>query len=243
MISNFTHSGSVIYSQLERAAVLGQPCFAILFDPEELRVQDLEKEIEALPDHTTHLFVGGSTATAVQTQLAVRELKKHSGLPVVLFPGDHNQITAEADALLFLSLISGENPEYLIRQQIKSVDKLKNSALEIIPTGYILIDGGAKTAVQRVSKTQPLAQEDPDHIVAVALAGQYSGKKLIYLEAGSGAKTPVSAEIIKAVKQAIHIPLIVGGGIRTREQLERAYSAGADLIVVGTAFENGNFRI
>lgn len=243
MISNFTHSGSVIYSQLERAAVLGQRCFAILFDPEELRVQDLEKQIEALPDHTTHLFVGGSTATAAQTQLAVRELKKKTGLPVILFPGDYNQITAEADALLFLSLISGENPEYLIRQQIKSVDKLKNSALEIIPTGYILIDGGVETAVQRVSRTQPIPQEHVEEIVNTALAGQYSGKKLIYLEAGSGAKTPVSAEIIKAVKEAIHIPLIVGGGIKTREQMEVAYKAGADLVVVGTAFENGNFRI
>ncbi|MAW96784.1 MULTISPECIES: geranylgeranylglyceryl/heptaprenylglyceryl phosphate synthase [unclassified Leeuwenhoekiella] len=242
MISNFTHSESVIYSQIEQAAAIGQRCFAILFDPEEVTEEALIKQIEDLPDYTTHLFVGGSTATEAQTQLTVREIKKKTDLPVVLFPGDHNQITAEADALLFLSLISGENPEYLIRQQIKSVQKLKDSTLEIIPTGYILIDGGVETAVQRVSKTEPLAQDDIEHIVAVALAGQYSGKKLLYLEAGSGAVNPVSVAVIKAVKQYISIPLIVGGGIRTREQLQRAYEAGADLVVVGTAFENGNFR-
>ncbi len=243
MIHNFTHSERAFYSEMERTADLKQPGFAILIDPEEVHLINLQEYVKAVPEYTTHLFVGGSTATAEQTKWCVAELKKNTNLPVVLFPGDHSQITPDADALLFLSLISGENPEYLIRQQIKSVEKLKNAALEIIPTGYILVDGGTESAVQRVSKTQPLAQEDPARIVAVALAGQYSGKKLIYLEAGSGAKKPVSTEIIKAVKEVINIPLIVGGGIRTREQLERAYEAGADLVVVGTAFENGNFRI
>ncbi|MFO7719432.1 MAG: geranylgeranylglyceryl/heptaprenylglyceryl phosphate synthase, partial [Gillisia sp.] len=161
--------------------------------------------------------------------------------PVVLFPGDHTQITELADALLFLSLISGRNPEYLIEQQVKSVEKLRNSSLEIIPTGYILIDGGTNCAVHRVSNTRPIPQFEIETIVNTALAGQYSGKKLIYLEAGSGALISVSEEIISAVKKAIDIPLIVGGGIRSKQHLKRSYEAGADMVVIGTAFENGEY--
>ena len=136
-----------------------------------------------------------------------------------------------------MSLISGRNPEYLIEQQIKSVPRLKNVNLEIIPTGYILIDGNTPTTVQQISQTSPIAQDDTELIVNTALAGQYSGKLLIYLEAGSGAATPVSSSAIKSVKRALKIPLIVGGGIRTIEQLENAYLSGADLVVIGTAFE------
>jgi len=159
-----------------------------------------------------------------------------------LFPGDYRQITAAADGILFLSLLSGENPEYLIRQQIQSVGKLRASALEIIPTGYILIDGGKQTTVERVSQTQAIPQELVQRVVDTALAGEYSGKKLIYLEAGSGALNPVSSEIIQAVKEAISIPPIVGGGIRNPSKLQEIYNAGADLVVVGTAFEQGDFQ-
>ncbi|MEN8187574.1 MAG: geranylgeranylglyceryl/heptaprenylglyceryl phosphate synthase, partial [Bacteroidota bacterium] len=157
-----------------------------------------------------------------------------------LFPGDYTQITDEADAILFLSLLSGRNPEYLIEQQVKSVPFLQKSNLEIIPTGYILVDGGVETAVQKVSKTQPISQENKEDIMQTACAGMYLGNKLIYLEAGSGARDPVKPEIIKSVSQSLDIPLIVGGGIRNQKQLNEAYEKGADLVVIGTAFEENN---
>jgi phosphoglycerol geranylgeranyltransferase len=215
---------------------------AVLIDPDKFDEGNVASFLNNLPANATFIFVGGSTVEQHVTSLVAQRIKAYTNLPVVLFPGDYSQITEEADALLFLSLISGRNPEYLIEQQIKSVAQLRNSSLEIIPTGYILIDGGTESAVQRVSKTTPISQEDVELIVNTALAGQYSGKKLIYLEAGSGAKTPISDEIIREVKNAITIPLIVGGGIRSSIQLEKAYSAGADIVVVGTAFEQNNFK-
>jgi putative glycerol-1-phosphate prenyltransferase len=133
--------------------------------------------------------------------------------------------------------MSGRNPEYLVEQQIKSVKFLRKSSLEIIPTGYILIEGGVETSVQKVSKTKPIPQKNIDEIVNTALAGQFLGKQLIYLEAGSGAKIPVNLKIIDAVTRPLKIPLFVGGGIKTKKQLENAYKNGADLVVIGTAFE------
>ena len=213
---------------------------AILIDPEKFEVEKAADFLRKLPKETTHLFVGGSTVEAGQTQISVDCLKKESSLPVILFPGDHLQICEEADALLFLSLLSGRNPEYLIGQQIKAVKKLKTSKLEIIPTGYLLIDGGRESAVERVSKTPPIAQAQVELIVETALAAQYLGKKLIYLEAGSGAAYPVSVEIISAVKNAVNLPVIVGGGIRSEQQKEQALKAGADMLVMGTYFEKNN---
>jgi putative glycerol-1-phosphate prenyltransferase len=187
---------------------------------------------------TTHIFVGGSTDDENQTENVVAAVKKATNLPVILFPGDVSQISQKADGILFLSLLSGRNPEYLIEQQIKAAPFLKNSALEILPTGYILIDGQKETATQKVSNTKPIVQTDLELILNTALAGEFSGKKLIYLEAGSGATVPVEASIITLVKKNINIPLIVGGGIRTKTQLNSAFNAGADLVVIGTAFEN-----
>jgi len=171
------------------------------------------------------------------TKEVVLTLKERTPLPIFIFPGDVNQISFNADALLFLSLLSGNNPEYLIGQQIKAAAKLKNQPLEIISTGYILIDGGNKSAVASVTNTSPLLQNNIKLIVNTALAGQLMGAKLVYLEAGSGAKTPVSIEIITEVKKVLGIPLIVGGGIRTETQKENAYNAGADMVVMGTVFE------
>lgn len=232
-----------IFEDLNKAAAAGIKSLAVLIDPEKFNEAEAGSFLKKLPAGITHVFIGGSTAEAAKTRSTVNRIKSVTDLPVVLFPGDHTQISEEADALLFLSLISGRNPEYLIEQQVKSVSKLRYSELEIIPTGYILIDGGRECAVQRVSATQPLPQEDVETIVNTALAGQFSGKKLIYLEAGSGAHFPVSEGIISAVKEAIDIPLIVGGGIRQQEQLTKMYDAGADMAVIGTAFENGNFGL
>ena len=228
--------------EIQQAAYENRKLLAVLIDPDKFDESKVSEFLRKIPDLTTHIFVGGSTVTEGRTCEVVKALKNLCGLPIILFPGDHSQISAHADALLFLSLISGRNPEFLIEQQVRSVEKIKNTRLEIIPTGYILINGGRETSVQKVSNTIPLAQDNIQQIVNTALAGQYSGKKLIYLEAGSGARFPVSSEIIQAVKEVLEIPVIVGGGIRSTEQLQLAYNAGADLVVIGTAFENGSFQ-
>lgn len=230
-----------IFLRFQEAAANNSRFLAVLIDPEKFNDEEAGDFFQAVSTRVTHVFVGGSTAGALETQKTIEAIKENSPLPVIIFPGDHSQISSMADGVLFLSLISGRNPEYLIEQQVKSVKYLRQTSLEVIPTGYILIDGGKKCAVQMVSNTQPLAQDQIETIVDTAQAGEYSGKKLIYLEAGSGAKFPVSSRIITAVKEVLTIPLIVGGGIKSREQLEAAYAAGADMVVIGTAFENGDY--
>ena len=232
---------SSIYNKFTQAAFSGKKLLSVLIDPDKFEERSAEIFLLNLPENLTHIFVGGSTVELNKTETTVEAIKEKTNLPVILFPGDHSQITKSADGILFLSLISGRNPEFLIEQQVKSVSQLRNSKLEIIPTGYILIEGGNKSAVQRVSNTKPIPQTEVETIVNTALAGQFSGKKLIYLEAGSGAEVSISEEIISAVRAAINIPLIVGGGIRTTQQLRRTYEAGADIVVIGTAFENGEF--
>ena len=228
--------------EIQQAAYENRKLLAVLIDPDKFDENSASEFIQKLPKETTHIFVGGSTVEEGRTCEVVKAFKSLCGLPIILFPGDHNQISSHADVLLFLSLISGRNPEFLIEQQVRSVEKIRNTNLEIIPTGYILIDGGRETSVQKVSNTVPLAQSNIQQIVNTALAGQYSGKKLIYLEAGSGANYPVSSEIISSVKNELNIPVIVGGGIRSTRNLQKAYDAGADLVVIGTAFENGSFQ-
>ncbi|MDY7394789.1 geranylgeranylglyceryl/heptaprenylglyceryl phosphate synthase [Aureibaculum sp. 2210JD6-5] len=229
-----------IYQYINDDIQKGKKLLAILLDPDKVQLQNISTLSKKFNKRADLIFVGGSTVQNGLTEKLVEALKKETQLPIILFPGDYTQITYKADALLFLSLLSGDNPEYLIHQQVKSIPKLKNSSLEIIPTGYILIDGGVETSVQKVSNTKPISQKNVELVVNTALAGQYAGKKLIYLEAGSGAKESVSEEIIKSVKTALNIPLIVGGGIRTKLQLNNAYNAGADLVVVGNAFEEDN---
>ncbi|WP_029034001.1 geranylgeranylglyceryl/heptaprenylglyceryl phosphate synthase [Salinimicrobium terrae] len=219
----------------------GQKLLAVLIDPEKFDPASAQKFLQKIPFLTTHIFIGGSTVTSEALENCTEAIKANTGLPIVLFPGDHRQISTKADALLFLSLLSGRNPDYLIEQQVRSVSFIRKTRLEIIPTAYLLIDGGKECAVQRASGTKPLRQEDVQLIVDTALAGKYSGKQLIYLEAGSGAEIPVAPSIISEVKRAVQIPVIVGGGIRSRSQFEAAYEAGADMIVIGTAFEKGDF--
>lgn len=226
---------------IQEASTKTEKLLAILLDPDKTALEKLP-EISARIDrlNANFIFVGGSFVENGITDLFVETIKKYSKLPVVLFPGDFSQLTNHADALLFLSLLSGRNPEYLIEQQIKSVPFLKNSPLEIIPTGYILIDGGTNSSVFKTSNTIPISQENISLAVDTAVAGMYKGKQLIYLEAGSGAKVPINSKLISEVKKHINIPLIVGGGIKTKVQLNNAYNSGADLVVVGTAFENNN---
>lgn len=227
-----------LYADILHAKEKGQKLLAVLIDPEKIKINEIHPFIKLVNSSiATHIFVGGSTDRNQQTDAVVAEIKKYTILPVILFPGDFSQVTTKADGILFLSLISGKNPEYLITQQVASVPSLKESDLEIIPTGYLLIDGGIETSVQRTSSTSPISQDDVQHILNTALAGQYMGKKLIYMEAGSGAKIPVHIDLIHKVSNELQVPLIVGGGIRSKEQLESAYNAGADMVVIGTAFE------
>ncbi|WP_310991436.1 geranylgeranylglyceryl/heptaprenylglyceryl phosphate synthase [Aequorivita marina] len=225
------------YSSFLKSIAEKQTQLAVLIDPDKFQVSKTKLFLNNIPKQTTHIFVGGSTVPKGETEETVKAIKKVTKLPVFLFPGDHSQITPFADVLLFLSLLSGRNAEYLVGQQIKSISKLKNSALEIIATGYILIDGGTDSAVSKVTNTQPLSQDNIETIVHTALAGQFMGAKVIYLEAGSGAKFPIHPEVISQVKNNINIPLIVGGGIKTELQKQTAYNAGADMIVMGTVFE------
>ena len=237
-----------IYQDILQAITQKQPLLAILIDPDkfpkdESAVHAFAKAyLEKIPITTTHIFTGGSTDATRKTEKVVSTIKNLTELPVLLFPGNHSQITKKADGILYLSLLSGRNPEYLIGQQVKGATATKESGLEVIPTGYVLIDGGSETAVQRVSETKPLSQYDIETIVATALAGQFLGKKVIYLEAGSGAQLQVHPEVITAVKTAINIPLIVGGGIRSSAQMQLAREAGADLVVIGTAFETDTWN-
>lgn len=211
---------------------------ALLLDPEKANLDALPITADCHPDY---IFVGGSTGG--DTTEFVRALRNklpitNNQLPIVLFPGNSSQFTPEADAVLFLSLLSGNNPEFLVNQQIKSARAIHDSHMDFVPTAYVLIDGGVETSTMRVTQTKPLDPTDIDAIVNIAMAAELMGKKAIYLEAGSGAKVPVSPEIIKAVRANTSITLIVGGGIRTPEAMHTAYKAGADIVVIGNHFES-----
>jgi phosphoglycerol geranylgeranyltransferase len=228
-----------IYQNILAAKQKNKKLLAILIDPDKTKIEEIEylaRKINQSP--ATHIFIGGSIVKQICIDSLIIEIKKHCYLPILIFPGHPSQISNEADGILFLSLLSGRNPDYLIEHHINSVDILVNSTLEIISTGYILIDGGNETAVQRVSQTIPIENTNIDLAYKTAKAGEYLGKKLIYLEAGSGANNHVSLEMISFVSKNISIPLIVGGGIRNISKIEEIFNAGADLVVIGTAFEN-----
>jgi putative glycerol-1-phosphate prenyltransferase len=227
-----------IYKNIQDAIVKGEKLLAILIDPDKFLLKNTRSFIEKVnASQATHVFVGGSVVDKGATDALVSEIKKHTKLPIVLFPGDVTQITDKANALLFLSLLSGRHPDYLIGKHVEAVPVLKGTALEVISTGYILIESGKKTAVERVTNAPPMLRSEVQKIVDTAKAGELLGAKLIYLEAGSGAREPLSKTIINEVKQELNIPLIVGGGIRNKNQLTDAYDAGAELVVIGTAFE------
>lgn len=228
-----------IYSCMVQAKEKNRGLLAILLDPDKIIWENLEllgAKINQSP--ATHIFIGGSQVKTNRIDELILRLKQKVKLPMVLFPGDPSQISNEADAILFLSLISGRNSDYLIKHQVKAAPILKKTKLEVISTGYMLIESGTQTAVERVSKTTPLDRDNLELALATAQAGEMLGNKLIYLEAGSGAKRAVSLEMIELIAQNIKIPLIVGGGIVNLRDIQKAYSAGADLVVIGTAFEN-----
>ncbi len=232
-----------IYQNILYAKQKKQPLLAILIDPEKTTLEHAKNLISKIKQSpATHLFVGGSTFKGRHLNELLSYLKSQTQLPVLLFPGHPTQISNEADGILFLSLISGRNSDYLIEHHVNAVESILASDLEVIPTGYILVNGGKKTAVERVSQTKPIEHDNLDLAFKTAKAGEFLGKRLIYLEAGSGAIKRVSDEMIAFVSQNISIPLIVGGGIRSKVDIDLAYQSGADIVVIGTAFEdNPNF--
>ena len=227
-----------IYHSLVERKKLQKKSFAVLIDPDKVDDEKMRHLILlAKQASVDYFFVGGSLITSGDLQRTVLGIKKRSSIPVVLFPGNHQQISEHADAILLLSLISGRNPDLLIGQHVTAAQRLKASELEIIPTGYLLIDGGTMTTVQYVSGTAPIPTDKVEIAAYTALAGEQLGMKLIFAEAGSGAKHHVPTEVIKAIKKEVNIPLIVGGGIRTPESAAAVFKAGANMVVVGNCFE------
>ena len=235
---------NTVYKDILGAVANKKNLLAILIDPDKITIDQLPSLMQKVNSSiVTHVFVGGSTVNEGVMDKFTGLLKEQTSLPVVIFPGDITQISNEADALLFLSLISGRNPDYLITKHIEAVDRLQDMDLEVIPTGYILIENGKETTVQRVSRTAPMSRDNVSLISNTARAGELLGMKLIYLEAGSGAMHPINEEIIFAVRSTINVPLIVGGGIRNTNELAKAFNAGANLVVIGTAFEENQSLI
>lgn len=232
----------MIYQQIVLAKKEKRKLLAILLDPDKIELKVLPALAEKINQSpATHIFVGGSIVEANIIDDLILLLKEKTHLPIVLFPGNPSQISDRADAILFLTLLSGRNPDYLIEHQVNAVPILKKTHLEVISTGYILIESGKQTAVERVSQTAPLNRDNADYVLQTAQAGEYIGNKLVYLEAGSGAQQAVPLAMIQKVSQNIQIPVIVGGGIRSKKAIDDAFSAGADLVVIGTAFENDMF--
>jgi phosphoglycerol geranylgeranyltransferase len=227
-----------IYRSLQAKKKKGQKSFALLIDPDKVDAQKIEELTElALKAAVDYLMVGGSLVISNHLDEVVQQIKRNCNIPVILFPGTPSQISVSADGLLYLSLISGRNPELLIGQHVISAAMIRQSGLEIISTGYIVIDGGAPTTVSYISNANPIPADKNEIAMCTAMAGEMLGMKQIYMDAGSGAKRPITEEMIARVAQCIAIPLIVGGGIKDPEKAYRNCRAGADVIVVGNAIE------
>ncbi len=227
-----------IYNSLQERKSKGQKSFAVLLDPDKLDEAACRKMVKLGVDHKiSYFFVGGSLLTDDSLAATIRIIKAESTIPVVIFPGSNNQICKEADAILLLSLISGRNADALIGQHVIAAPILKQSGLEILATGYMLVDCGRQTTVSYISNTTPIPYDKPAIAACTAMAGEMLGLKLIYLDGGSGAQNPVGPDMIRMVRKSVEAPIIVGGGINTREKAYNALMAGADVIVVGNGIE------
>jgi phosphoglycerol geranylgeranyltransferase len=229
---------SAILRQLKALKAEGKKAFAILIDPDKLAPEGLPTlaaKINAAG--IDFVFVGGSLLVNERIREIVPALKAALRPPLILFPGNLLQITPGADAILFLSLISGRNPDLLIGNHVIAAPLLKQSGMEVLPTGYMLVESGRATSVNYMSNTQPIPHDKPEIAACTAMAGELLGLQLLYMDGGSGAERTITTEMISAVAGAVEIPLIVGGGIRSKKQAEAVLKAGADVIVVGNAFE------
>lgn len=215
-----------------------QTLLSVLIDPDNQSEKSLHKMTDQINTCKVDLIlIGGSLLLENQFEKTIAILKKNTSVPVIIFPGNNYQVSKAADAILLLSLISGRNPEYLIGQHVVAAPQIRESRLEVIPTGYMLIDGGRVSTTSYMTQTVPIPHDKADIAVATAMAGEMLGLKSIYMEAGSGARNCISVEMLQAVKKAVSIPVIVGGGIRTPEQAEELTEAGANMIVVGNILE------
>ena len=224
-----------IEKQIGKLAVQGIKQLAVLIDPDKLPTNSFIERAHAAG--VDYFFLGGSLLTGGSLSAAIQQIRRHTDKPIVLFPGSAFQIDDGADGILLLSLLSGRNADFLIGQHVLAAPYLKKSQIEVLPTGYLLIDGGKPTTASYISNTQPIPAEKPEIAASTALAGELLGMRLIYLDAGSGALHPVPMATISAVKAQLSVPIIVGGGIQSSKQLENAYHAGASLVVIGNVLE------
>ena len=237
-------SSSSVLNSLVNLRKQNKKAFAVLIDPDNTDMDQIIETAQLCNDaNVDYVFVGGSLMLSNHLDECIKTFKSKSSIPVILFPGSPSQVSKEADALLYLSLISGRNPELLIGAHVVSAPKIKASGLEIISTGYIVIDGGKPTTVSYMSHSAPIPYDKDDIAVCTAIAGEFLGKNVLYLDAGSGAINPISEKMIQKVSNQISIPLIVGGGISSPEKAIANCQAGADIIVVGNALEKNNHLI
>ena len=227
-----------IYHQFIERKKAGKKSFALLIDPDKVDNEKIDQLLLlANQAKVDYFFVGGSLVISSHLDECIQQIKSQSNIPVLLFPGSPSQVSKYADALLYLSLISGRNPELLIGQHVISAPFVKKSGLEILPTGYMVIDGGAPTTVSYISNATPIPADKSEIAMCTAMAGEMLGMKLIYMDAGSGAKRAITETMIEKVAKNIDIPLIIGGGITEPEKAYLNCKAGADVIVVGNAIE------
>ncbi len=229
---------TTIAQQLKNNCNQGRRQFAVLIDPDEINNAVLSNVVTSAKESgVDYFFIGGSLVVSGRLESTIQYIKKHSDIPVIIFPGSIQQVNPNADALFFLSLISGRNPELLIGNHVLAAPYIKKSGMEAIPTGYMLVDGGAPTTVSYISNTIPIPHDKNNIAVCTAMAGELLGLQLIFMDAGSGARNHISASMISDVRKNIALPIIVGGGIRTPEAAYELSNAGADIIVVGNAIE------
>ena len=227
-----------LYHQFVERKKAGKKSFAVLIDPDKVDNEKIDQLLAlAAGAKVDYFFVGGSLVISSHLDECIQQIKSSSDIPVLLFPGSPSQVSKYADALLYLSLISGRNPELLIGQHVISAPFVKKSGLEIMPTGYMVVDGGAPTTVSYISNATPIPADKNEIAMCTAMAGEMLGMKLIYMDAGSGAKRAITEPMIEKVARHIEVPLIVGGGITEPEKAYRNCKAGADVIVVGNAIE------
>lgn len=227
-----------IYQSFQQAKKNQEKLFAVLIDPDKLKLNNVDKIIRLAESTAVDcFFVGGSLIVNDVMNDCIKRIRESSNIPIIIFPGSTLQINYAADAILFLSLISGRNPDLLIGRHVESAPMLHRSSLEVISTGYMLIDGGKPTTATYISNTLPIPRDKSDIALSTALAGELLGMKTIFMDAGSGAELAVPNNMIQRVSSQISIPLIVGGGIRTPEMAAEKVAAGADIVVVGNTIE------
>ena len=226
-----------VYDNMLTFKESGRAGYVVLVDPDRVPLDDIADRVGLISEHADLVFVGGSICTRGSFDEAVRRVKAASSVPVVIFPGDSTQISSAADAILFLSLVSGRNADLLIGEHVKAAPIVRDSGLEVIPVAYILVESGRTTSVQFMSQTLAVPADKPEIAMAHGLAGEYLGMKAVFLEAGSGAEKHVPADMVSAVSGYVSVPVIAGGGIRTPDIAGELARAGASFIVTGDIIE------